>query len=143
MIINLEYASLPQDNGSILVQPFAYTVDDSADGDGGAPVRDANYAEYLIRKFTSHLDKFELNPPGPEWNPVFRIVLSVEQVRHGSALYCVRDYQRLDCSAVYNEVCRGYMELYAELKAIVRRAKKRNEAESKTSRGAFSRTFSH
>lgn len=118
MLINLDYASQQRPEG-IIIKPFCYAVDDSDAPDGGSSVRDANYARFLVEKFTCRLvGEYDTCPPSPEWKMVFRIILSVENVRKKSATYNVKDYQRFAFEAIYNKACQGYFELYKSLRKI-------------------------
>lgn len=118
MTIRLDYAAEERPQGTF-VKPFCYAV-----GDDAAPVRDANYALHLVRKFTERLPgEYATTPPPDGWRMVFRIELTVEGVRRGEAVYGIGDYTRFAFDARFNGVCRGYMELYRSLKGIARRAR--------------------
>lgn len=122
MRINLDYAAEERPQGTF-VKPFCYAVEDA-----DAPVRDANYALKLVRKFTERLPgEYGTVPPPEGWRLVFRIVIAVEGVRKGVALYDIEGYRRFAFDGRFNGVCEGYMDLYRTLKGIVRRAKGRSQ----------------
>ena len=124
MRIHLDYAAEERPQGTF-VKPFCYAVEDN-----DAPLRDANYAQHLVVKFTERLPgEYGTEPPPEGWRPVFRIVITVENVRGRDALYGIGGYTRFAFDGKFNGVCEGYMELYAALKGIVRRAMAARERE--------------
>ena len=131
MTINLDYAAEERPQGTF-VKPFCYVVED-----GDAPVRDANHALRLVGEFTDKLEGEHATTPPPDgWRPVFRIAITVEDVRgREDATYCVGDYTRLAFDARFNAVCANYMELYAALKRTVKKAMRERHGKSSAKAG--------
>lgn len=125
MTVRIEGAAMPPDgHGMREVRLFAYSVRD--EGATDTDLRDGNHSREIISRICG--DGITAGVPPKEAWTLWRVFIRVGKSRRGAAVYSC-DYRKflgcpLSCAA-------EMMDVYAEIKRVLRNAKKELQQEKK------------
>lgn len=111
------YATAAGDAGKARLHAYA-------DGDGS--LRDNNHAAEIVREFArGNEGAIVMRPPQGDERAMFEVVLCVSSTRRGTSTYFGCDYRQIQpCPHC---VAAAGMEIYEEIKRVLKRARKRKE----------------